>query len=230
MTERYAIYFCPAWEDPLFARAAAWLGYDVRSGETLPPPGLDGIAEDVWRDATAAPRKYGFHATMKPPFRLADGCRERDLAARLAAFCATRAPVDTGTLALTDLDGFLALTPGAGQDGISALAADCVRDFDDFRAPPGEDELARRRKAGLSPAQEAYLQQWGYPYVMEMFRFHMTLTGRLDDAARARFRDAITAFFGAVLYAPLRIDSLCLFVQPSLDAPFQLRERFLFAG
>ena len=37
-------------------------------------------------------------------------------------------------------------------------------------------------KSGLTDRQEALLTQWGYPYVMEEFRFHITLTGALDPA------------------------------------------------
>ena len=49
-----------------------------------------------------------------------------------------------------------------------------------FARPPGAAELERRRKAGLSAAQEKMLLRWGYPYVLDEFRFHLTLTGRLQ--------------------------------------------------
>jgi putative phosphonate metabolism protein len=230
MTARYAIYFAPVEESALHLAGSRWLGYDASRAELLSPPVVGGLSEAEWRSATEAPRKYGFHATLKPPFRMADGALEADLVSDLAAFAARRAPVRGGNPVLSELDGFLALTPGDRHAAIAQLAADCVAAFDGFRAPPDDGELDRRRAAGLTPAQEALLRRWGYPYVMESFRFHMTLTGRLEDAARARFRTCLEDLFAPVLSRPLTLDSLCLFVQPSLDVPFELRERFLFGG
>lgn len=37
--------------------------------------------------------------------------------------------------------------------------------------------LARRRERPLSPQQEIYLARWGYPYVLEEFRFHWRANG-----------------------------------------------------
>ena len=69
---RQAIYFAPPAGSPLARFGAAWLGWDPEAGaevEGLPVAGLPLPREAL----VAAPRRYGFHATLKPPFRLAAG-------------------------------------------------------------------------------------------------------------------------------------------------------------
>ncbi len=146
-------------------------------------PGLD--------DITMTPRKYGFHATLKPPFRLAEGQDVKALEAAVSDLAAGLAPAICNELELTTLGGFLALTPQDDMQAVRRVAGACVRELDRFRAPASETESARRRKVGLSPRQEALLAQWGYPYVMEEFRFHMTLTARLPQADIARWSAAV---------------------------------------
>jgi hypothetical protein len=95
-----------------------------------------------------------------------------------------RAPVTIPSLEVRRLGGFIAVVPTEPSAALADLAAATVAALDPFRAPPSEAELARRRKARLSDRQEALLMKWGYPYVMEEFRFHLTLTGRLDRRRR----------------------------------------------
>jgi Protein of unknown function (DUF1045) len=87
--------------------------------------------------------------------------------------------------------------------------------------------------ADLSERQRDHLQRYGYPYVLEDWRFHMTLSNSLttlgaqDHAAlKARARD----HFAAALYEPLVCDSVCIFVEPQAGAPFLLSERFDLAS
>lgn len=156
---------------------ASWLGWDVVRGCETRQPSLSGL-----RDITMTPRKYGFHATLKPPFRLAEGQDVRALEAAVSDLAVNLAPAICNGLELTTLGGFLALTPQDDMQAVRRVAGACVRELDRFRAPASEAERARRRKVGLNPRQEALLAQWGYPYVMEEFRFHMTLTARLPQA------------------------------------------------
>jgi putative phosphonate metabolism protein len=204
---RYAIYAVP--EGALYDRTAAWLGWDSLGGREIPPqkvPGLLGPADAM----TGTPRRYGIHGTIKPPFRLAVGHDAEALRAAFAAFCATRAPVTLSGLAVRRLGGFVALLPETRVPALDDLAAATVAALDDFRAPPQEAELARRRKSGLTDRQEALLTRWGYPYVMEEFRFHMTLTGRLPAAEADRAVAALAEHLAPVLPRPWPLDSLCL--------------------
>jgi putative phosphonate metabolism protein len=202
---RFALYIIP--EGPLGTFGEAWLGWDAGQGRALPPPA---DAPPGWERMTAEPRRYGFHATIKPPFRLAPGMTADGLHAAVAGLCAGLAPVVCDGLSLAALDGFLALLPDGDTGALDRLAARVVTELDPFRRPAPPEELARRRAACLTPRQEAHLLRWGYPYVMDDFRAHFTLTGRLEPGER----DAIAAHLGRQLSGlplrPLRIDSLCL--------------------
>ena len=202
---RYAIYVTPA-PGPLADFGAGWLGWDPAAGapRAHPETGLP-LAE-----ITAVPRRYGLHATMKPPFRLAPGTNAAELETALAGFCAAHAPVRLDGLALARLGRFLALRPEGDTTALDALSAATVRAFDPFRAPLTEAELARRRARPLSPAEEANLRAWGYPYVMDAFRFHMTLTGDLPGATRAAVEAALGPRLVPLLPRPFVIDALSL--------------------
>ncbi len=205
---RYGIYVLPD-TGPLADWGARWLGWDARSGAEAMPPEIDGLPCPV-AELTATPRKYGFHGTIKPPFRLAEGCDPRSLQTALEGLCAKRMPVRLPGLRLTALGGFLALVPHVASDALATLAADTVRQLDRFRAPAGAEELARRRAADLSPQEEANLGAWGYPYVMESFRFHITLTGKLPGADADQTVAALRPVLDPMLEEPFMIDRLAL--------------------
>jgi hypothetical protein len=150
--------------------------------------------------------------------------------ARAAALAAQRVPFDLPALAVADLDGFLALCPTAPDPALQALADACVGTLDDCRAPASAEELARRRAGGLSAAREAMLQRWGYPDVFATWRFHMTLTRRLDAAEKALYRPAAEAHFAAALARPRRVADVCVFVQDAPDAAFRLATRLAFGA
>jgi putative phosphonate metabolism protein len=226
--KRYAIYYAPAESAPLTRAAAAWLGRDAFTGEALQPPDTDGISREQWAGIVIDPRVYGFHATLKPPFRLAEGTTEQALRERLRRFAAARRPF-AAKLQLGSLARFLALVLSRPCPEFVALAADCVREFDDFRAQPSEEELARRHSARLNEAQLTYLRHWGYPYVMEEWRFHMTLSASLGPETFQTTQAHLAGMFGPLCRQPLRVDSICLFEQESQGAPFLARERFGFA-
>ena len=197
-------------------------------GAVVPRPDVPGLTAAEVETATAAPRRYGFHATLKPPFVLAEGRTRDDLEQAAADFCRTRAAVALPVLRLASLDGFLALVPSAPYDAARELAADCLRGFDAFRAPPSREETARRRAAGLSPRQADFLETWGYPYVLEEFRLHLTLTERLPEARRRRFEPVLSQLFEPALAAPPAIDGLALYHEVRPGAPFVLVRRFRF--
>src|SRR3546814_20748675 len=112
-------------------------------------------------------------------------------------------------LRLVILDGFLALVPSGPSDALEALAAGCVQRFERFRAPPSALELARRRSNGLTPRQERNLKDWGSPYVLADFRFHLTLTARTpDQAAHPAIRAGLAALAAPVRPATLPLPHL----------------------
>jgi putative phosphonate metabolism protein len=225
--ERYALYWAPD-PGPLADFTAAWLGWDAAAGCAVDHPHLPGLPRTV-AEITATPRIYGFHGTVKPPFRLAPGTDAASLHAAAAALCARLAPVTLSGLALHRLGGFVALTPEGDAGPLAALAADVVRSLDPFRAPPTEAEIARRRPDRLTDRQGAHLARWGYPYVMEDFQFHLTLTGDLPETEARAVATALQPVLDPMLPRPFRVDSLCLFGQ-GRDGMFRQLHRYALSG
>lgn len=219
---RFAVYCIPP-EGALADFGAAWLGWDVQKGCVASQPVLPGL-----HDITMTPRKYGFHGTLKPPFRLADGQNYEGLATVASHLAATLKPAVCDGLTLTTLGGFLALTPRGDVTALRCVADACVRELDPFRTPAGEDELARRRKAGLSPRQEALLTEWGYPYVMEEFRYHMTLSGRLPKEDLAMWVETVQRHLPD-LPAPFVVDQIALCGERR-DGRFEVIHRYALSG
>jgi putative phosphonate metabolism protein len=230
VTRRHAIYWTPEPAGPLGAFGAAWLGRDPALGRDVPRLALPEIGSDELGAATASPRIYGLHATLKPPFVLKEGRSEAELEERLAAFAARRAPVEAPPLALRNLKGFLALLLTAPCPAVHALADDAVRAFDDLRAPPPAEEMARRRRHGLTERQEAHLVRWGYPGVFEDFTFHVTLTERLGDTQRARFETALAPLVAPFCGEPWRLDAVSLMRHDTPGAGFVLVRRLPLGG
>lgn len=203
---RYALYFLPETGSALDRLGRLWL-------DALPA------------DLTAEARVYGFHATLKAPFRLADGQDEAALQAACASFAATHAPITEGPPALALLHGFFALQPGAPSAAIHTLAAECVRHFDAFRAPLSDAEMAKRLRAPLTPRHRQLLDQWGYPYVLDQYRFHLTLTRRLEEAEQPAVESLLRPLTAEAMAEPLALRSLCLMRQSAGDA-FSLLARY----
>ena len=211
---RYAIYYADAPGSVLDRFGASLLGYDAYSGEELPFPG--GVPPD-WRELTQDPRKYGFHATLKAPMSLAAGRTEAQLVAACELFADAARPVPLIRPVVDSISGFIAVIPSEPSPGLERLAADCTRAFDFFRAPLTPEDRARRNPAKLTARQCDYLDRWGYPYVMEEFRFHMTLTGRLPAERRDYVVAMLRSRFAAIDLAAREIDRIALFRQD--DAP-----------
>ncbi len=228
--KRYAIYYAPEDSSELHRIGSRWLGYDAASGAECTPDLPASLSAEAWRAATEEPRRYGLHGTLKPPFRLAAGASEAGLIAMLSVFAAGREPIPLPPPRLARIGRFLALVPDEKNEALATFAADCVTRFDEFRAPPPDAETARRRAAGLSLRQEDMLLRWGYPYVMEEFRFHVTLTGPLAESDTRRFRKALDALMAPALREPLGVSSLCLFVQPAQESRFRILRRFVLGG
>ena len=222
---RVALYYAPAVDDPLHAAASTWLGRDAETNAPRRQPELPDIAA-VTEDA----RGYGFHATLKAPMRLADGVTWDSFVAAVEALAAGIRPFALPPLAVQDLHGFLALRETQQSHALQALADLCVAGVDHLRAPLTEAELARRRKNGLAPVQEALLRRWGYTYVFGEFFFHMTLTRRLSAAEKAIWLPAAEAFFDPLLDTPRQVVDIALFTQAGPGAPFTIAQRIPLRG
>jgi putative phosphonate metabolism protein len=221
---RYAIYYAPAVGTPLDRFGAQLLGYNAWTGADL--PFADGIVETVadWQELTQDARKYGFHATLKAPFGLADNGNEDGLRTACAAFAATPRTLPLIRPVVAEISGFIALVPGDPSHELQQLAADCVRAFEAFRASTTAEDRARRKPERMTPRQVEYLDRFGYPFVMDEFRFHMTLTCRLDDHRRASILGLLRHRFNALALERLAIDRIALFRQDDASSRFHIVE------
>ncbi len=228
---RYAIYHAPEEGSALHEFGRRWLGRNELTGEAVAQYAIPGFDPARLRQITESPRHYGFHGTLKAPFHLANGARSEDLLVTARELAARSRPPAIGSLELKWMGKFLALVPASFNKEIEDFAAACVRHFDAFRAPPTEQELIVRRSAGLTERQLELLDRWGYPYVMDQFRFHLTLTGPMENAAEMdSILVAAESLTRPLRKSPLLISSFCLFQQPHLRAPFRLTHRWPFSA
>lgn len=224
---RFAVYYAPSRESAWWQAGSAWLARDAQSGERCESPQPARLTRAL-AALTEAPRRYGWHGTLVAPFRLAEGVTQayilqaaREWARTQSAFAL---PVEAATLG-----DFVALRPATaqGEAHIREVATSALRTLDTLRARPSAADLARRLAAPLSERQRALLIEWGYPYVFDEFRFHMTLSSSLADAHE---RATLVAWWQERTPAlgPLPVDQAALFVEPASGEPFVLWQRLPF--
>lgn len=225
---RCAIYFVPPPDDALSIAAAKWLRRDAYTGARI-STAIDGLTEDDHAFLTALPRRYGFHATLKPSFRMACGKTIYELERQLDAFCARALPIMI-EVRLALVKNFFALTAASSAPELDSLAARVVTEFDSFRDMPSEAEIARRDVSRLTRQQLTNLVNWGAPNVFGEFRFHMTLTGPIDHLERDHVGMVLERHFAECGSGHLEISQLVLAVEPELHAPFLIHSVHSFAA
>jgi 2'-5' RNA ligase len=227
---RYAIYLAPGRDSELWRFGSLVVGRDAASGRDVEGFATAGYTARAWRELTRDARAYGFHATLKAPFRLNISSTRRDLETRIAAIAARIEPFDLGPLGVGTLPAdadraFVALRPETGSDALTRLEASVVRGLDPLRAILTEAEIRRRRPERLSSRQRYYLEAWGYPYVLDEFRPHFTLTGAVAEAEDVGA--ALSAEFARRVSSPnFHVDSLALFAQPAPAENFEIVRTF----
>jgi putative phosphonate metabolism protein len=227
---RYALYFIPPASDALTLAAQRWLGRNAFTGAALEQPSVEGFDAAALSGLTADPRRYGFHATLKAPFTLAEGRSEAELVAELGRFVAETDAFEIPELVVGRLGSFFAMVPRETPQELMDFAGEVVRRFERFRAPLTSADIARRKPDELSVEERQNLVQWGYPYVFDEFRFHMTLTGRVPAESRDAVERALLAHFAEFHGQPLNIACLALFREPSRGADFTVHSLFPLGG
>ena len=217
---RYALYFSPAADHPLTKTASRWLGRDAFTGETFPTPDVPGLSPGDVQALTADPRRYAFHATLKAPFELAAGRSEAELIETFEHLAATTEAFDIPNVVVGQLGRFFALVPDKVYPDLQEFAAQIVERFEPFRAQLSEADIARRKPETLSPEHRANLMRWGYPHVMDEFRFHMTLSDQVPPEQAPAMRETLQSRFANFINKPLSIDGLSIFVEAERGAPF----------
>ncbi len=226
---RYAIYFAPPDDSILWKKGCQWLGRDPLHLRSLEQPGIPGLSVRTVSVLTERPRRYGFHATLKPPFSLIAGETRERLFAALSEFAREHEAFPLPPLEIGNLGGFLALRTRQPCRELDKLAEACVSNFDGFRRQPTRAEFARRCR-GLDAQQRNLLERWGYPYVMDQWRFHMTLTGVVPETRAGAITEFLFRWFGPALREPLWVTDLCVFIEEQPGGEFRLGARFPMAG
>ena len=222
---RYAAYFAPAEGTAWWEVGSRWIGRCAAQQHDLPQPIVPGVSSLVQQRLTQAPRRYGWHATLRAPFALAPGVEFEVLRERLHALCGRFEAFTLPPLKVQQLDDFLALVPEGDTYAIDAVAAACVTELHALAAPLGPVELQRRRATSLKPREDQLLLRWGYPFVLDAFRFHMSLTGTLHGVPTTEveaMKGAAVQYFGAL--PACLFDSVALFAEPHPGADFVLVE------
>ena len=193
---RYAIYFAPDPSSQIKHFADAWLGRDPDRDERVSQPVVDGISPARLHEITAAPAPLRLSRHAQGPVHACARRRGRRPCSATSRRLPRRGQPSSVRLKVDELDGFLALVPAEPTAEIDLLAADCVREFDRYRGDIGPDDRKRREAAALSDIEREYLERWGYPYVFDRFRFHMTLTGRLEEPERGQVKAILECGLG----------------------------------
>lgn len=218
---RYAIFFVPRAGSRFYRLGSSVLGYDCYTGAAVDFPNIEKGAPN-WNELSAAPRRYGFHATLKAPFFLAPSASEEQLVNAVRNFAALGHPVHAFAPVVRLLDGFFAVVPRETAPALDSLAASCTTIFDAFRAPMSPKERAQRVALGLSRGQTQNLDRWGYPFVLSEFTFHMTLTGKVPPSRRQSVLAALLEVFGPRAEEPVAVDQLALVKQNSPESSFRV--------
>ena len=216
---RVALYYAPPASSAWWREGCEWLGRDPENGLENATPA---------HDVTHAPRRYGWHATLIAPFHMAPGVELADVLACARAW-ASSVPRAEMPVRVAELGRFVALRPArtSDDDALRSLAAGALRALAGLRAMPSRESIERRIVEGMSARQIELLREWGYPYVLDEYRFHMTLSDSLDDAnARASIVSDWTRRIDTL--GPLPVHGAALFIEPGAGAPFRLWQRLPF--
>jgi putative phosphonate metabolism protein len=226
---RVAIYYAPEVHSQWWIAGSEWLGRCACTNQPRNQPMIASLTQERFACLTAEPRRYGWHATLKAPFRLAPGHDLDSLRTAVRQLCKGRQPFDLAPLNVTRMGSFLALRPLWRQSELERLAADCVRVLHALASPVSDEELARRRRAHLTKEQESLLLAWGYPYVLQCFRFHVSLTGSLQELPEETLGTLTAAAARHFHDLPVpRVDRLSIFIEPSPGDDFLLLEQIGF--
>ena len=222
---RYAIYYAPEPGSPLDVFGRNWFDKNTNGNAQaiakLNPKRLAELSENS--------RRYGFHGTLKPPFGLNPSTRLESLLNAARIFATTMSPVEIPPLELAIIGKFIALTPTTQSAALEKLAAACVRAFESFRVPLSDEQLESYKLNKLTVHQEQMLEHWGYPYVMEEFRFHISVTDRIDDTReREEVMEALEHVAGPILGMPTTVREITVFSQSAMDQPMIPIERIPF--
>lgn len=217
---RYALYCTPSTGHRLLQLVEPWFARSAFGSDVEADAGP--FSADEHKALTETRARYGFHATMKAPFHLAEGFDADVLPVMLKGLATRQSAMEVGKLQVSRFGRYLALAPVKQPQALTDLAQTVVEAFEPARAPLSDHDLARRNKPNLSERNRELLLRWGYAATEENFKFHMTLAGPVDGDLLDRAQDYLTELLAPALAAPFILDTLALFAEPNPPGPFDI--------
>lgn len=211
--KRLAIYYTPEESSSLAGEAAIWFGRDIYSTTRAAGAGANNLNDTFIANITKSPSHYGFHATLKPPFTIENADVIEEISLLLETFANSREAFIIPDFEVKMLNSFFCLRPKTVSNQLHSIANELVTQFDHFRLPAGQAELEKRRSSGLTRNQEQMLLKWGYPYVMEEYRFHLTLTGMIEKQFRQAVAQELSERFTSDILESVEFDRISLFLE-----------------
>lgn len=225
---RLAIFFAPASKSPLAQFGSEWLGWDAENSIELTHPNIPNLPAST-SDITATPRKYGFHGTLKAPFKLHATKSLDEFSKALQSFSHRTPKFTIGKMKVARLGNFVAIVQENQSVILRDFAATIVKHFEEFSAPLSEEDIAKRRQANLTPRQDELMLRWGYPYIFEEFKFHLTLTGKIVERDAEITKNILAEHLSEILVKPLETVDICLYGERQ-NGRFEIIQRFPLLG
>ena len=183
---RYAIYYAPPKESSLEEFGRYWFGWDplnaklINNKHRINYLNRFGIKNLINIDKNVLiPKKYGFHGTLIPPFKLNKNYSTNTLFKKTEEIAKKFKKFKFYKFKLKKMNNFYAFVQNKKNNNINKLSNRLVRELFKFRSPLSKKEIDRRNPSKLSKLQLNILYKWGYPYIMSEFNFHMTLASEV---------------------------------------------------
>ena len=225
--KRYAIYYAPIENPELDLFGKCWLGWDPYKGEETTKSDLSKLTSfKKFSSLVLTPKQYGFHGTIKAPFRLKNEYTYNDLENKVREISKQIQSFHLDKLVIKKLGNFIALTPSKNLK-VNDVSNKFVEGLDFLRDDLSEDEIKKRNPHKLSFNQKKKLFKWGYPYVFNEFKFHLTLTGKLRIEEIDNVYKYLQTILKSVNLRKIHFKSICIFGQKT-DEKFYFIKKINF--
>ena len=186
--KRVAIYFLPKKNSSLENFGKNLLGRDINKKKKISLTRRQkyfinrGFTYfDELKDYCEQPAKYGFHATLKAPFRLKRNVKTKNFYDVISHIAAQHSRFKIKGLKIVYSKKFTLITSRKPNKLLINLENDLVKHLDTFRAELNKTEIKKRIPDSLTFKQNKYLKEWGYPFVLDQYKFHMTLMNQNNN-------------------------------------------------
>ncbi len=225
--KRYAIYYVPSENSELDLFGKCWLGWDPYKGEETTKSDLSKLPSfKKFSSLVLTPKQYGFHGTIKAPFKLKNEYTYNDLENKVREISKQIHSFYFDQLIIEKLGNFIGLIP-TNNLKVNAVSNKFVEELDYLRDELSESEIKKRKPHKLTSNQKQMLFKWGYPYVFDEFKFHLTLTSKLNVVEIDDVFRSLQNILKQVNLNKISFNNICIFGQKS-DEKFYFVQRFNF--